>query len=110
MNPRPSPDPVVQVEDDRTGTSVATLKQAILDNLYYVAAKTLETATDIDHFTAVAYTVRDRILARWIATLESYAGGEVRIVSLPFGRISDGPSPWANNLLNLGLQRLSGKR
>jgi len=41
----------VQVEDDRTGTSVETLKRAILDNLYYIAAKTLETATDIDHFT-----------------------------------------------------------
>ncbi len=103
MNPRPSPDPVVQVEDDRTGTSVATLKQAILDNLYYVAAKTLETATDIDHFTAVAYTVRDRILARWIATLESYAGGEVRIVSYLSAEFLMGPH-LANNLLNLGLQ------
>ena len=73
MNPRPSPDPVVQVEDDRTGTSVETLKRAILDNLYYIAAKTLETATDIDHFTAVAYTVRDG-LQRWRAMRNTKCG------------------------------------
>ena len=103
MNPRPSPDPVVQVEDDRTGTSVETLKRAILDNLYYIAAKTLETATDIDHFTAVAYTVRDRILARWIATLESYAKHEVRIVSYLSAEFLVGPH-LANSLLNLGVE------
>ena len=90
------------VEDDRTGTSVPTLKQAILDNLYYIAAKTPESATDVDYFTAVAYTVRDRILARWIATLESYSREELRVVCYLSAEYLMGPY-LANNILNLGL-------
>ena len=65
------PQPTVITEDDRTGTNVETLKRAILDNLYYIVAKLPRGATEIDYFTAIAYTVRDRILARWIETLES---------------------------------------
>ncbi len=94
--------PAVVVEDDRTGTSVATLKQAIIDNLYYIAAKTPESATDIDYFTAVAYTVRDRMLSRWIATLESYSREELRVVCYLSAEFLMGPY-LANNILNLGL-------
>ena len=65
--------PAVITEDDRTGTSVETLKRAILDHLYYIVAKLPKGATQIDYFTAVAYTVRDRILAQLIETLESYS-------------------------------------
>ena len=56
------------IEHNRTGTSVPALKQAILENLFYVMAKRPEAATDMDHFMALAYTVRDRILARWLTT------------------------------------------
>ncbi len=94
--------PAVVVEDDRTGTSVETLKRAILDNLYYIAAKTPGTATDVDHFTALAYTVRDRILAHWIATLESYSREELRVVCYLSAEFLMGPY-LANNILNLGL-------
>ena len=90
------------VEDDRTGTSVTTLKQAILDNLYYIAAKRPEIATEIDYFTAVAYTVRDRMLAQWIATLESYSREELRVVCYLSAEFLMGPY-LASNMLNLGL-------
>ncbi len=103
MDPKPLPEPKVQVEDDRTGTSVETLKRAILDNLYYVVGKTPEAATAIDHYSAVAYTVRDRILARWIATLESLASRDVRIVSYLSAEYLVGPH-LANSLLNLGVE------
>ena len=83
--------PEVMVEDDRTGTSVATLKQAILDNLYYVVAKTPPIATEIDYYTAVAYTVRDRMLAQWIATLESYSRKEMRAVAYLSAEFLMGP-------------------
>ncbi len=94
--------PTPTVEDDRTGTSVATLKQAILDNLYYIAAKRPEFATDIDYFTAVAYTVRDRMLAQWIDTLESYSREELRVVCYLSAEFLMGKS-LACNILNLGL-------
>src|SRR5215472_3244129 len=94
--------PAVITEDDRTGTSVETLKRAILDNLYYLVAKLPEDATRIDYFTAVAYTVRDRILAQWIETLESYARKELRVVCYLSAEFLMGPY-LANNILNLGL-------
>jgi len=94
--------PAVITEDDRTGTSVETLKRAILDNLYYVVAKVPPAATDIDYFTAVAYTVRDRILAHWIETLESYSRKELRVVCYLSAEFLMGPY-LANNILNLGL-------
>jgi starch phosphorylase len=94
--------PTATVEDDRTGSSVATLKQAILDNLYYIAAKTTENATEMDYFTAVAYTVRDRMLAQWMATLESYSREDLRVVCYLSAEFLMGPY-LANNILNLGL-------
>ena len=94
--------PTAITEDDRTGISVATLKRAILDNLYYIVAKIPQRATEIDYFTAVAYTVRDRILAQWIATLESYAQKELRVVCYLSAEFLMG-TYLANNILNLGL-------
>ena len=92
----------IVTEDDRTGTSVEVLKRAILDNLYYIVAKMPQIATEKDYFTAVAYTVRDRILAQWIATLESYSRIELRVVCYLSAEFLMGPY-LANNILNLGL-------
>jgi starch phosphorylase len=58
------------IDDDRTGTTVPVLKRALLENLFYVVGKWPDAATDKDHFMALAYTVRDRILARWLTTKE----------------------------------------
>src|SRR5271170_439756 len=103
MATQTSQEPLVTVEDDRTGNHVDTLKRAILDNLYYIVAKTPENATERDYFTAVAYTVRDRILAAWIKTLESYTRHDVRVVCYLSAEFLMGPY-LANNLLNLGLE------
>jgi glycogen phosphorylase len=91
------------IDDDRTSTSVPALKQAILDNLFYVVGKRREVATDMDYFMALAYTVRDRILARWLVTKEDYAKQDVRTVYYLSAEFLMGPH-LANNLLNLGLQ------
>jgi starch phosphorylase len=90
------------VDDDRTGIKVETLKQAILENLRYVMGKDPEFATDMDYFMAVAYTVRDRILARWLATRRSYSEHNVRLVCYLSAEFLMGPH-LANNLLNLGV-------
>lgn len=62
----------IQIEDDRTGTSVETLKRAFADNLFYVQGKLEALATKDDFYMALAYTLRDRILKRWLKTLETY--------------------------------------
>jgi glycogen phosphorylase len=94
---------IATVDDDRTGIKVETLKQAILENLRYVVGKDPEFATDMDYFMAVAYTVRDRILARWLATRKNYSGHDVRLVCYLSAEFLMGPH-LANNLLNLGVE------
>src|SRR6202007_2719652 len=96
-------EPTVQIEDDRTATSVKALKRAILDNLFYLVGKTQETANDQEFFTAVAYTVRDRILARWFATWDCYKKHDVRVVCYLSAEFLMGPY-LANNLLKLQIE------
>ena len=93
----------VPIEDDRTATSVEALKRAILDNLFYVVGATQEGASDEQFFSALAYTVRDRILARWFATWDSYKKHDVRVVCYLSAEFLLGPH-LANNLLNLHLE------
>ena len=95
--------PAVQIEDDRTGSSVETLKRAILDNLLYIVGRDTDHAVPSDYFMAVAYTVRDRILARFMHTIQSYRKTAVRAVSYLSAEFLMGPH-LANNLLNLGLE------
>ena len=90
-------------EDDRTGVKVETLKQAILENLRYVVGKDPDFATEMDYFMAIAYTVRDRILARWLATRKNYSEHSVRVVSYLSAEFLMGPH-LANNLLNLNIE------
>ena len=91
------------VDDERTSNTVSALKQGILDNLFYVVGKRVEVATDMDHYMALAYTVRDRILARWLTTKEDYAKHNVRTVYYLSAEFLMGPY-LANNILNLGIE------
>jgi starch phosphorylase len=91
------------IDDERIGTSVASLKQTFLENLFYVVGKWPEAATPVDHYMALAYTVRDRILARWLTTKEDYIKHDVRTVYYLSAEFLMGPH-LANNMLNLGLQ------
>ncbi len=95
--------PGVQVEDERTGSSVETLKRAILDNLFYVLGRDAEHAAPIDYYMAVAYSVRDRILARYMHTIHTYMESPARAASYLSAEFLMGPQ-LANNLLCLGLE------
>ena len=90
------------IEDDRTGVSVPTLIRAIADNMFYVQGKFAATATKNDDYLAVAYTVRDRLLRRWIDSVETYIKNDVRLVCYLSAEFLTGPH-LHNNLLNLDL-------
>ncbi len=98
-----APEPTTVIEDDRTAISVEALRRAILDNLFYLVGTTQQNATDQEFFTAVAYTVRDRILARWFKTLDCYKKHDVRVVCYLSAEFLMGPH-LANNLLNLQIE------
>jgi glycogen phosphorylase len=100
--PEVPPRHIPGVEDDRTGTSVETLRRAILDNLFYVQAKFPQIATRYDYYMAVAYTVRDRLLRRWIDTMETIIKKDVKIVCYLSAEFLMGPQ-LGKNLINLGL-------
>jgi starch phosphorylase len=77
----------------RTGLSEESIRLAFLDNLFYVQGRFLEVASPNDKFKALAYTIRDRLLHRWVATVRTYQQVNPRTVCYFFGRISAAPIP-----------------
>jgi starch phosphorylase len=86
----------------RIARSVEAIRRSFVDNLFYVTVRTFDNATPLDHYTALAYTVRDRLLARLIATDEHYKRREVKTVAYLSAEFLPGPH-LGNNLRNLGL-------
>ena len=90
------------VENDRTALSKAALKRAFRDNLFYEQGKFPALATEKDYYLALAYTVRDRLLHRWVSTAEEYTNEGSRTVAYFSAEFLMGPH-LGNNLINLGI-------
>jgi starch phosphorylase len=86
----------------RTGLSIADLKQSFLDNLFCGLGRTPAIATLNDAYTALALSVRDRVLKQGVRTLEAYEEQDARVVAYLSAEFLPGPH-LANNLLNLGI-------
>lgn len=89
-------------ENVRTGMSVEALKRAYMDNLFYIQGRFRDVATPHDLYMAAAYTVRDRLLERWIKTAKTYKNKGSRTVCYLSAEFLLGPH-LANNLLNLNI-------
>jgi glycogen phosphorylase len=89
-------------ERTRTGMSPEALKRAFVDSMFYVQARYWEVATPHDLFMAAAYTVRDRMLERWIRTSDAYQKAQARTVCYLSAEYLLGPQ-LGNNLINLGI-------
>lgn len=86
----------------RTGHSPEAMKRAIMDNLNFIQGRVPLTATRNDWYMALAYTVRDRILHRWMQTIETYMGSKEKSVSYLSAEFLIGPQ-LGSNLLSLGI-------
>jgi starch phosphorylase len=86
----------------RTGLRVEDLAQSFLDNLFFVQGRSVERATVNDLYMALAHTVRDRLVERWIQTVQNYQSQDVRVVCYLSAEFLTGPH-LANNLINLGI-------
>jgi starch phosphorylase len=81
------------LKDQKTDLSVQALARSFLDNLFFVQGRSLEWATVNDLYMALAHTVRDRLVERWISTVKNYRAQDVRVVCYLSAEFLTGP-PW----------------
>ncbi len=90
----------------RTGMDPESLSQAFLDNLYYAQGRIPVIASQNDLYLALAYTIRDRLLARWVVEFNHYTHlskkNGIRVVCYLSAEFLPGPH-LCNNLINLGI-------
>ncbi|CAG9182707.1 Maltodextrin phosphorylase [Cupriavidus laharis] len=89
-------------DDTRTALSSATIRRAFLDHVFHTQGKPPEHASQNDLYQALAHTVRDRLVQRWISTSEAYLDQPSRTVAYLSAEFLIGPH-LGNNLINLGI-------
>ena len=97
-----SPERDVFPEDERTGLDKDIIRRAFLDHLFFSQGKFPALATLNDYYLALAYTVRDRLLHRWISTAAAYTEQGARTVCYLSAEFLMG-THLGNNLVNLGI-------
>ncbi len=88
----------------RTDPSVEGFKRSLIENLCYVQGRLPRVATENDWYMALAYTVRDHILQRWMETMEGLIGFNVKSASYLSAEFLMGPH-LMNNIVNLGIEQ-----
>jgi glycogen phosphorylase len=90
-------------EDGRISLTSAALKRGFLDHLYFTMGKYPAVANQHDLYMALSYTIRDRMMERWINTVQNYRQKDVRVVCYLSAEFLLGKH-LANNLNALGIR------
>ena len=83
------------------GPAWMRIRQSVLDNLFSRLGKVPDAATQNDWYMALSYTVRDRMMQRWIETLQNFTE-DVTVVACLSSEFLTGPQ-LGSNLVNLGI-------
>jgi starch phosphorylase len=88
----------------RTGSAPDAIAAAIVDNLHYQQARLPRHATRNDWYMALARAVRDRMMDRYITTIDAISSPEAtsKVVAYLSAEFLTGPH-LGNNLINLGI-------
>jgi starch phosphorylase len=102
MNHQVPPTSRVSWTDAIIPTDAESIRRDFLEKMFCEQAKFAAVATRNDHFLALSYVVRDRLLARWIKSARTFFERESRTVAYLSAEYLLGPQ-LGNNLLALGM-------
>src|SRR5580692_8574989 len=92
------------VEVTRPANDARSLERDVVSKLFFELAKFPGVATRNDHYLALAYAIRDRILHRWVASARDYLEHKRRTVIYLSAEYLIGPQ-LGTNLLALDLDK-----
>ncbi|MBF0117297.1 MAG: glycogen/starch/alpha-glucan phosphorylase [Desulfobacterales bacterium] len=93
---------VSKIYDCNVETTIETIKQSIIDNLFCNQAKFPQVATRNDYYLALSHYVRDRLLYRWMKSAQTYFTNQSRTAIYMSAEFLIGPQ-LGNNLINLDM-------
>ncbi len=97
--------PIAALSNLRTGINLSELRRGFLDSLVFNRCRFPRRATKYDIYMGMAYTIRDRLVYRWLSTSEAYLKSDARMVGYLSAEYLPGPY-LGNNLINLGIYEL----
>jgi glycogen phosphorylase len=86
----------------RSGNTVDEIHKDILEYLYFMQGKSKDLATPHDWYMAVAYTVRDRMMQKWVDSLQRLREKEIKIIGYLSAEFLVGPH-LGNAMVNLDI-------
>ncbi len=98
------PTPGCYADPERAGLDADDVFDGMTEHLFFTLGKLAPSASRHDLYMALSYAVRDRLMTRYLASLEAIRARPQKTVAYLSAEFLIGPQ-LANNLLNLGMQK-----
>ena len=97
------PEPATYGDPQRNGLTAKDLVEAITEHLFFTLGQRVSVASRHDFYLALSYAVRDRLMARHLASKDALLAQPTRVVAYLSAEFLIGPQ-LGNNLLMLGIR------